>query len=66
MSRTAQTARLLAHAQTPDRRTASDEATALWSAACKLQDAGPLGGIDVGLALVVRDKLDALLEARHG
>lgn len=43
-------------------REASGEAINLWRAACILQERG-LEGVDVGLALVVRDKLDAMLAA---
>jgi hypothetical protein len=60
MSGLKQQARIMDAVQQPDTRTASGEATALWLAACDLQDRG-LEGVDVGLALVVRDKLDAML-----
>lgn len=53
-----QQARLLA--APIDNRNASPEAIALWQAAGKMQDAGPKG-IDYGLLLVVRDKIDAML-----
>jgi len=46
----------------PERdRIASAEAINLWSAACKLRDAGPRG-VDYGLLLLVRDKVDAMLD----
>jgi hypothetical protein len=47
-------------AQPTDTRQASLEAIALWRAAGQLQDAGPRG-IDIGLLMVVRDKIDAML-----
>ena len=46
--------------QAPETRTASPEAIALWQAAGRMQDAGPKG-IDAGLLMVVRDKIDAML-----
>ena len=46
----------------PERdRIASAEAINLWSAACKLRDAGPRG-VDYGLLLLVQDKVDAMLD----
>jgi hypothetical protein len=41
-------------------REPSPEAIALWKAAGQLQDAGPRG-LDIGLMLVVRDKINAML-----
>ena len=55
-----QEARVLDAVMLPDNRTVSDAAIALWSAACKMQDAG-VQGVDAGLLLVVRDKIDAML-----
>ena len=56
-----QSARVMDAAMRPDNRRVSDEAIALWLAAGKMQDAG-LQGLDAGLLLVVRDKIDAMLE----
>ena len=61
MTRAGTAARLLEAAVTPDRRQASQVATDLLTAAWRLQDAGPLTGVDVGLALLVRDQLDRML-----
>jgi len=41
-------------------RSASPEAIALWQASCNMQDAGPQG-VDYGLLMVVRDKIDAMM-----
>lgn len=56
-----QSARVMDAAMRHDNRRVSDEAIALWLAAGKMQDAG-LQGLDAGLLLVVRDKIDAMLE----
>ncbi|UPT53087.1 hypothetical protein [Synechococcus phage Yong-M3-232] len=43
-----------------EERVASPEAVALWWAAVKMQDAGPQG-VDYGLLMIVRDKIDAMM-----
>ena len=62
MTSHAQKGRIDAAVMAGDNRAASPEAIALWLAAGKMQDVGPQG-IDAGLLLVVRDKIDAMLAA---
>jgi hypothetical protein len=51
------------HLQSVKLREPSPEAIALWKAACELEDASPRG-LDIGLMLVVRDKINAMLGDR--
>jgi hypothetical protein len=46
--------------QASDTGEVSPEAITLWKAAGELQDAGPRG-LDIGLMLLVRDKINAML-----
>jgi hypothetical protein len=46
--------------QASDTGEVSPEAIALWKAAEELEDAGPRG-LDIGLMLLVRDKINAML-----
>jgi hypothetical protein len=48
------------HSRPTKLREPSPEAIALWKAACELEDAGPRG-LDIGLLLAVRDKINVLL-----
>jgi hypothetical protein len=50
----------LNHLQSVKLREPSPEAIALWKAACELEDASPRG-LDIGLMLLVRDKINAML-----
>lgn len=56
--------RLYFKPRAPDNRQASPEAIALWQAAGRLQDAGPQG-VDYGLLMVVRDKIDSMMGAQQ-